>query len=247
MIRITPTGVHTKIAQIRDLCHTLTMRPYEARWRVVVILDAQTMNPSAGNALLKVLEEPPDRTVLILTAEQTSDLLPTIVSRCQHIRFKPIPVDDLEKCLAEIRDVSREQASVIAAMANGSYSGALDMARQNWFARRAWLLEQMDSLSAKPLALILALAERLSKNKEALSESLEIMQSWLRDIAIYKHAPEKIIHKDLTDTIRYASERMDVSLLLSGIQAVQTVQDRIRTNANARLAVEALLLELAKV
>ena len=79
-----------KIDQIRELCQVLTMKPYEARVRVVIIADAHTLNPAAGNALLKMLEEPPARTVLILTAPQTGDLLPTIVSRCQHIRFKPI-------------------------------------------------------------------------------------------------------------------------------------------------------------
>ena len=66
------------------------MRPYEAKVRVVIISNAQTMNPAAGNALLKMLEEPPAGTVLILVAPHTSDLLPTIVSRCQQIRFYPI-------------------------------------------------------------------------------------------------------------------------------------------------------------
>ena len=81
---------------IRDLGRTLAVKPYEARQRVVVIDQAQAMNPQAGNSLLKLLEEPPAKTLLVLTAGNTYGLLPTIVSRCQQVRFKPIP----EKTLA---------------------------------------------------------------------------------------------------------------------------------------------------
>ena len=90
VIHVKPTGAIIKIAQVRSLCEALSMKPYEAKMRVVIVTDAHTMNPSAGNALLKMLEEPPDRTILILTAPQRVDLLPTIVSRCQPVRFNPI-------------------------------------------------------------------------------------------------------------------------------------------------------------
>ena len=93
-IRIKPAGAFIKIEQIRALCQTLAMKPYEAGMRVVVISDAQEMNSAAGNALLKVLEEPPAGTILILVANHTSGLLPTIVSRCRHIRFNPISMKE---------------------------------------------------------------------------------------------------------------------------------------------------------
>ena len=90
---IQPEGGVIKIAQIRNLCRILSMKPFEGETRVAILIDAHLMNPSAGNALLKILEEPPEQTLLILTARQTSDLLPTIVSRCQHIRFNPVSRD----------------------------------------------------------------------------------------------------------------------------------------------------------
>ena len=73
IIQVKPFGPLIRIGQIRDLCRILAMKPYEARYRVVIISHAQAMNPAAGNALLKVLEEPPDRTILILTAMQATD------------------------------------------------------------------------------------------------------------------------------------------------------------------------------
>jgi len=116
-----------KIAQIRSLLGTLAMRSYEAKRRVVIISDAQTMSPEASNALLKALEEPPDQTIIVLIAPQGTDLLPTIVSRCQHIRFNPIRREDLERLLVEKHGMEPMQARVPSMMANGSLSQALKL------------------------------------------------------------------------------------------------------------------------
>ena len=245
VILVEPAGAIIKIDQVRDLCRTLAMKPYEARWRVVVISRAQTLNPSAGNALLKMLEEPPDRTVMVLLAEQPSDLLPTIVSRCQHIRFRPAPLADLAEDLTRTRAIPQRQAEILAFMAKGCPDQAAAMADGNWFARRTWLLDRIGSLPETPLPGILALAERLARDKDALEETLDILLSWLRDVAVAGRAPEKIIHKDLTDTIRCVSQRTDVPTTLSRMRAVENVQHRLRTHANIRLALESLMLELA--
>jgi DNA polymerase-3 subunit delta' len=152
-----------KIDQIRELCQLLTMRPYEARVRVVIIVDAHTLNPAAGNALLKMLEEPPARTVLILTAPQTGDLLPTIVSRCQHILFKPIARHHLAAILTRAYGVDPPEASLTAALAGGSLTRALTMRRSEWLQRRSWLMAQLAALPRQSTAAVLALAEKLSR------------------------------------------------------------------------------------
>ena len=93
------------------------MKPYEAIARVAIINDAQLMNPAASNALLKMLEEPPQNTILILIATRIQDLLPTIVSRCQQIRFNPISREKLERVLIETKGCDPLIAGPIAAMA----------------------------------------------------------------------------------------------------------------------------------
>jgi len=246
VIQIKPSGAYIKIAQIRALGQTLAMRPYEAKWRTVIISNAQAMNPAASNALLKMLEEPPAQTVLILTAGQRSDLLPTIVSRCQHIRFKPISQENLESYIIENREVTPVQARILASMAGGSYTTALDMADKNWFARRTWLLNEIAAIATRPTARIMALAEELSKNRETLQGALEVTQSWFRDVAIFRYDPGKVVHKDLSENIREASQKTNVSSQLSIIRKIHNVQQKIQTNANARLAVESLLLMLAR-
>jgi len=132
IIHIKHSGNIIKIAQIRSLCHTLSMRPYEAKKRVVLISEAQTLNAEAGNALLKVLEEPPEHTLIILTALNTANLLPTIVSRCQEIRFGPVSQENLMRLLLHEKGMEAEAARVIAAMANGSISKALVMGDDIW-------------------------------------------------------------------------------------------------------------------
>jgi DNA polymerase-3 subunit delta' len=251
IILVEPTGNLIRISQIRNLCNTLAMKPYEARLRVVIISDAQAMNPAAGNALLKMLEEPPNRTVLILTAVHTSDLLPTIVSRCQHIRFSPIPHNQIEALLVEKHGASYDEAKIVATMANGSISKAVSMVRHisniNWIKRRAWLLNSVEALSLMSISSRLAFAEKLSKNKVALAESLEVMKTWFRDLVIYKFHPEQIMNKDLREKIQRNSEKMDVASLLSKIDDIQLAQKNIQANTNLRLTLEVLIMKLAKV
>ena len=256
IIFIKPDGSLIRIAQIRALSHVITMKPYGARLRVVVISNAQTMNPEAGNALLKLLEEPPDRTILILTAIQTSDLLPTIVSRCQHIRFNPISQKEIMKMLVTKQEVAPDDAEIIVTMANGSFSKAISIARSvnkvNWINRRNWLiniisqnfLDRSESLSLKPIGSLLAFAAKLSQNKEILSDSLNVIKSYLRDLVICKYCPEKIINKDLADNIQYTSQKIAVRSLLSKIEAVRRTQRDIETNANIRMTLEAMIMQL---
>jgi DNA polymerase-3 subunit delta' len=251
IIVLNPSGSFIRIGQIRELCGTLAMKPYEARFRVVIISDAQTMNPSAGNALLKVLEEPPDRTILILTAFQTSDLLPTIVSRCQHIRFYPVSRKNLESLLIQRYRANPDEAKIIAILANGSVSKAVSMinsiSRVNWMSRRIWLINEVESLPAMSMGSRMAFAEKLSNRKEILAESLEVIKFWFRDLVVCKYHPEKIINRDLTERIQRASQKIKVTSLISKIDDVESAQKNIRANSNLRLTLEVLVMRLAKV
>ncbi len=247
IIRVKPSGVVIKIDQIRALCQTLAMKPYEASTRVVIISDAPAMNPAAGNALLKMLEEPPAGTILILLASQTSDLLPTIVSRCQHIRFNPISRKSLESILVAEHGLDHSEATIIAAMAGGSFSRALAMHRTNWIKRRNWLIQELQALSGGSVNRLLAFGEQLAKNKNKLPEALEVMTSWLRDLTVEKVHPGKILNQDLAATARQASQKISLPSLLEKIEVIQATGNAIKAGTNLRLAMEAMLLKLARV
>jgi DNA polymerase-3 subunit delta' len=223
------------------------MKPYEARWRLVIMTDAQTMNPAAGNALLKVLEEPPGRTILILVAAHTADLLPTIVSRCQHIRFNPISKIKLETALVDKHGIEPGDATIIAAMAGGSLSRALRLYQSNWIERRIWLIKGLDSLSTDSVNRLLAFGDQLAENKDELPEALEVLKSWLRDLIVAKIYPEKMINRKTGSLLQQTSQDMSLTSLLSKFETIQSTQNAIRTGTNLRLAMESMVLKLSQV
>ena len=246
IIRVKPSGPFIKIDQIRSLCQTLAMKPYEAKRRVVIMTNAQEMNPAASNALLKMLEEPPVSTILILVATHTSALLPTVVSRCQQLRFKPISSKYLESVLVQKHGLDAGDAMIITTMAGGSLSRALRMHRTHWINRRNWLIKEMDALSTGSVNRLLAFGEQLSKNKDALQDSLEVMKSWLRDLAVGQLNPERVINQDLAQKIQQTSQSMSIAALLDKIDMIQATQNTIRTGTNLRLALETMVLKLAR-
>ena len=201
VITVEPERFRIRISAIRDLGNTLAVKPYEALQRVVIIDQAQAMNPQAGNALLKLLEEPPAKTLLILIAVNTYSLLPTIVSRCQQVGFKPIPdqvlAADLEKKgnapgkggnpgQTRQRQHARERMALrhrLAAPPRMGHPGIARILAVDQRGRRA--------------ALSMALSEMLAKDKDSIDDILEFLKSWFRDMAVVKSGSENVINQDL--------------------------------------------------
>jgi DNA polymerase-3 subunit delta' len=252
VLSIKPTGSFIKIDQIRDLYQTLTMKPYEARYRMVIMTDAQCMNSAASNSFLKILEEPPDQTILILIAEKKTDLLQTVISRCQHIRFKPISRNVLAAMLVKNGIKNSKDAFVLATMAKGSFAKALTMRRTDWMGRRNWLiktigLDQHGPTMTKPAGVLFSVSTQLLENRDTLEDCLETIKSWLRDLIIFKYQPDKIIHQDLMDKIKNVSNKFTIKSLFHKIEAVQSTQLSIqRSNTNVKLALDLLMLKLTE-
>lgn len=239
---VEPSGKMIKVDQVRALCRKLALKPYEASIRVAVIAGAQSLNAEAGNTLLKILEEPPNRTVFVLTAFQSSDLLPTIVSRCRHIRFAPIPQKLLSRYLKNHHNIDPVTADAIASMADGSVTQACKMATSDWAENRNRIIERIETMTSAGERL--ALSESLCKNKEQLPEVFGIMQSWFRDLIVSRIAPGKTIHRDLSEKIKRCGPRYRIESLLSKINAIDIARQDIQANANVRLTLDALMLSL---
>lgn len=249
VLHIRPEGAYIRINQVRALLETLAMKPYEAAFRVVIISNAHAMNPEAGNALLKMLEEPPERTLLILSARQRSDLLPTIVSRCRHIRFNPISRKRLKQYLVSEKEMAPEIADTIAALSQGSLSKALDIEKKNGLGRRNWLihsagLDQPDEMGRQPENRLMAFAEKLARKKQGLENDLEVIKTWLMDLMIFSYAPEMITNRDWLDKIKDVSQTIEKQLLIAQYDAIQQALKKISANANPRLTLEVMMLQL---
>jgi DNA polymerase-3 subunit delta' len=184
--------------------------------------------------------------MLVLTATQKSNLLPTIVSRCQNVGFNPIPQKKIASWLKNKHGIEQQPADIISAMANGSFSRAQMMVEDNWLQRRKWVIDEMDRLSLQPIARLLSLAEKLSKEKQALAQNLEIIKVWFRDLIVNRYDAAKIINRDVADKIERASQKNNLPALLSKVDAVQKTQNRLAANTNLRLTMENLLIQLAQ-
>ncbi len=248
IIRIAPRSSVIRIDRIRDLLQTLALKPNEASRRVVILRDAHSMNTEASNALLKVLEEPPGRTLLILTAHQPADLLPTVASRCRHIRFLPLSPAQIEGLLAASGDIDPQAAGIAAALAGGSVTRARTLMDARWQRRRRWLIGTLDHLcgeSRPEIRAWLALSEKLSAKKELIAESLEIIKIWLRDGLVAGCAPEHVLNQDYRDVLMRTAAGRRPSALLEQIDAVDRAAAALKSNTNTRLTLDAMVLQMA--
>lgn len=248
--RVAPDGPLIRIDRIRDLIRRMAVRPNEARVRVAIVERAGAMNPEAGNALLKLLEEPPNRTVLILTADQPADLLPTLVSRCRTLRFPPRPRSFRAERLAERLGLSPERALSLAAMTDAEAKDADEAAAR--FRRRDWIVETVaallrgDAPSVPALALALAFAERLAADRDAIPARLADLETWLRDQLVRPHAPERLLFPDRTDRLARPEGPAAAGRLLDALRAVAAARRRLQSNANPRLTLEVMTLRIAE-
>jgi DNA polymerase-3 subunit delta' len=248
VVRIGPISSVIRIDQIRSLLKTLALRPNEADQRVVILSDAQAMNPEAGNALLKMLEEPPDRTLLVLTARQASDLLPTIVSRCRHIRFFPLREADIKQLLTTTDKIDDHTAGTVAALCGGSYNRARKWVDPRWLRRRDWIIDaigRLNDIGETQIRPWLAFSEMLAKKKEYIEESLEIVTMWLRDLLVVGCDAAPVLNRDRLDGLFERSRNIRPACLLKQIDAVDDALAALRSNTNTRLTLDAMVLKMA--
>ena len=260
-LAIRPQGQNIKINQIRDLNHKLAFAPVSGRYRVIVFYQAETMTSEAANALLKTLEEPPPGNILILKATEPLDLLPTIVSRCQRIPFRPLLVDDMTHWLVKQKGLDAEMADVLARISGGSLGRALKMSEGNFFDKRQeWLqmLIRLPGLSGeKALEMALECAKEDRKTgaqpseteKAGLMDMLAVWATWYRDILLVKVDGSKhlMINVDFSHQLKKIAGKLKVQNLVNSIFAVDQSQRDLRNMRNTKLVMEHAVLGLRRL
>lgn len=173
---------------IRELEREANFRPYEARARFFLIDDADKLSSAkdnAANALLKTLEEPPATAYIFLISSRPDALLPTILSRCQILRFAPLPADEIENYLLRKKHFSPEDSKLLAKISNGSIGRALETDAGRFRATRDAMLKVLDGLLVRnDRAVLLRAAEEMNdaKNKERYDQTLETLETLIHDV-----------------------------------------------------------------
>lgn len=238
-------GPFIKIEQIRALKRRLRFKPLEGRYRVTVINNSQYLKVEAANALLKVLEEPPADNLIILTAIETTGLLPTIVSRCLHLPFQPLATVEISAHLCKTHAISPESAAVIARLSGGSLSRAMALLDEKKLGRRKWILETVAEIQKSRIPDLLAAINRWKGDNLDLQQDLEWLKTWIRDLLVQKfEATDSVglLNADLADKIKAIAPHMSGDNLLQFFDLVCTIQGAIGYNVNRRLSLETLLL-----
>lgn len=238
-------GREIPVDQIRALRQDAAYPPYEGKWKVYIIADAERMSASAAASLLKTLEEPPARVTFVLIAESAVALLPTIVSRCQLVRCTYLRADEIEQALRERWQVPDERARVLALLADGRLGRALEWAHSEVrLAARERLLDLLPQLETGDLLVRLDAAEALAREADLLPDLLDLAVLWYRDLLVYRQTQEtgRLANRDRLAAFERLAPAYDDVRLGTRIAAFSEARDALRRNANPRLVLERLFL-----
>jgi DNA polymerase-3 subunit delta' len=240
-------GGTLKVDQIREARRTLVLKPYQANYRVALFIRFHEANDNAANALLKTLEEAPSYAVLILTADNPEQLLPTIVSRCEVIRLRPLRVDEAQREL-ERRGLETDRAKLIAHISGGRFGYALrlleDESLLGWREER---LNDLQTLISASRVEKFAYADKLSRDKEAMRQAILIWLSYWRDVMLRTaQAETPLANVDRNLEIEELAQRLDLSAARRVVKGLEDVLAKMERNVNSRLLAEVLLMDLPK-
>ena len=235
------------IDQVRALRREVSFAPLEGRDKVYILAGADRMPSEAANSLLKVLEEPPPQVVIILIAETTVPMLPTVVSRCQLVRFSLVPGPAIEQALIQRLGIDSGRARYVAALAGGQLGRAMLWAQSaEALEGRDQVLDLLERLeTADPLERMDA-AEAFSKDKDRVADLLDAALFWYRDVLVYQETGEEkhLINLDRKARIVSLAGAVPGPALSYRITAVEEAKEALRRNVHPRLLLENLFLRL---
>src|SRR6266498_5114104 len=247
IIQADSEGGIIKVDQIRDARHALTLKPYTANYRVTLFLRFQEANDSASNALLKTLEEAPSYAVLILTADNPEQLLPTIISRCEVLRLRPLRIEKVREDL-ESRGIESHRANLVAHISGGrpGYARRL-IERESLLEKRDERLNELQSLISASRVEKFAYADKLARDKESMRQVILIWLSYWRDIMLRTaQAETPLVNVDRNVEIENLAGKLDLSVTRRVVRGLEDVLEKMERNVNSRLLVEVLLLDLPR-
>ncbi|MGW8193580.1 MAG: DNA polymerase III subunit delta', partial [Desulforhopalus sp.] len=230
-----------KIDQVRRMVRELSFPPYESAMRVVVLEDVHTMRREAANSLLKTLEEPPDGNLLILTAESSQEVLPTLSSRCQVVPFYSLSLKDTAAILVQ-QGVDVDAAPLLARLAEGSPGRALVYQQTDMV--RLWrevihFLSDPDVDTDRDVGRLLQFAERMALLKDELPALLGLLKIWVRDRLVDN--PGQEISAGSREAAGKSGRSED---LFDQLQAIKRAEVELSRNCNKTLVCEVLLFKL---
>ena len=225
----------------------IQVKPYNGKYKIYIVPDADMMTVQAQNALLKTIEEPPAYAVILLLTENADRLLPTICSRCVMLKLRNIKDQLVKKYLMEQLQVPDYKADVCTAFAQGNIGKATMLASSEHFNEikdeAVRLLKNIDTME---LGDLVEAVKRISAYKIEITDYLDILMIWYRDVLIYKATMniDRLIFSEEIDSIRERAKKSSYEGIETILEALEKAKARLRANVNFDLVMELLLLTI---
>jgi DNA polymerase-3 subunit delta' len=247
------------VEQVRRMEAQAAMAPFEGRARIFILDPADRMEAEGMNALLKLVEEPPARTYLILLAVREEALLPTIRSRAQVFRFRGLPIEETAAALASRHGLKPSETLWMAALLGEEAAGGETLSPDRLREERQTCLQILESLRGPGAALRViegaeamsrdAAAEEARQHREFMRLRLELMATLMRDAMLLRFDPEgteRALHPDESARLRECAAAFPPEALLEASGMVEETLRAVDRNVDRRLAAEHLLFGLRR-
>jgi DNA polymerase-3 subunit delta' len=231
------------IPQTRLLKERAQFLPHQGKRRIFVIDHVDRANEQAANSLLKTLEEPPDHLVLIMTAENAYDLLPTIRSRAVPFYFAPLGREEMREF---VRARGLDQPERRVALAAGSPGIALSLDLEMYDKRRTAMLALLKvAAGAAPFASWMPISEAIGRSKsEKLELYLKVLYELLRDLLILQQGAGEIRNQDIRRELEPLAAKLEFAWLRKAVAKVDAIAELIRRNIQKTIALDSLIMDL---
>ena len=230
-----------------QIVNDIDLKPYSSRYKIYIVPDSQMMNQQAQNALLKTLEEPPEYAIIMLLTNNVDKFLPTILSRCIVLNFKPVePLHMMEYLVSNI-GVDQEKAKFCTDFAQGNLGKAVRLAiSPDYNEIREDSIRLLRRISDMEMDEIIQAVKNMGKYKLDITDYIDIMTMWFRDILMVKisNSPNKIIFKHEFSIMKKQASRMSYEGIEKILEAMDKLKVRLEANVNFDIAMELMLLTI---
>jgi DNA polymerase-3 subunit delta' len=240
------------IDQIKDMQRFSSLKPGDGKHWVFIIDGAEQLSREASNRLLKTLEEPPPDVQLVLLAINESLVLPTVLSRCQRLKLRPLATAIVEQALTHRWGVPPDQARTLARLSRGclgwavaasSDKGLLDERGQRLSTLRHLALASRE----ESFAYVAQLARQFSKDRASVREVLQLWLDWWRDLMLVREGCGRFAtNVDQEATIHCEAQSYSLTQIKDFIRSLQQAMEQLDQNANPRLVLEFLMLSIPR-
>jgi len=233
-----------KIDRIRDVIYQASLKPYEARKKIFIIAEAEDMNEESQNALLKILEEPRENQIFILTTSVVSGILATVFSRCKVVKFNLLSQASVQEILTSRQGFNEEEAVLFSRMALGSPGRAIAFKKNDQIRERDRMLN--DFFLRKRAIFREEVCD--DKKYNDLDASLGMLLSWYRDLLVSKFTQDRdiFLNLDRIEEIFSYSARFSAEKIERDISSVMKAINYIKRNINPKMALFNMALELER-